>query len=323
VVARHAAKLPLLALLLWSGMAPAASEALLRPRVMVDGDSVTLGDLFDNAGERAGLVVMRAPAPGRRTSVNNDWLAHLALVNGISWRPRGLFEDAVIERAGVAVDNKQLMDALQDSLSRQGAPDDCLLEIDGGAPPLVVATTAKPQILVKDLYYDRDRQRFTGTVTVTDQAGEASPELARQPISGHLFATITVPVLNQSLGKGDIVKPRDLGWLRLRPELVRAATITDPDLVIGMTAKQSLRAGQPLTVTDLQKPLAVTRGALVTLLLNHGGMVLTAQGRADDQGALGDVIHVTNTHSNQIIQGTIIGTSQVRVTLDGTIAFAN
>jgi flagella basal body P-ring formation protein FlgA len=84
-----------------------------------------------------------------------------------------------------------------------------------------------------------------------------------------------------------------------------------------------LRANLPVPEGDLQRPLAVTRGAMVTLVLNYSGMALTAQGRSMDQGSLGDTIRVTNTHSNMTVEGVIDGTNRVRVSLTGPVALAN
>src|SRR5579871_6181691 len=78
----------------------AAAGVLLRAHVLVDGPMVTLGDLFDNAGERADVPVLRAPPPGQHITVDVDWLTHVALVNGLSWKPRDLFDEASIERVG-------------------------------------------------------------------------------------------------------------------------------------------------------------------------------------------------------------------------------
>jgi flagella basal body P-ring formation protein FlgA len=301
---------------------PAANaEALLRPRVVVEGATVTLGDLFDNIGQKSSLPVMRAPAPGQRLNVDNDWLAHVALINGITWHPRGLFEDAVIERAGVVIGRERILASLQSALIERGAPTEFLVETDDHTPQMVIPVGVAAQLEIRDLFYDRDAKRFTASVAVPDQS--SAHDAARIMISGRLVPTVAIPVLSRPINHGDMVNASDIAWIKLREADVRAAMVTDPGLMVGMTAKQNLRPNQPVSIADFQKPLAVTRGALVTMVLNHGGMALTAQGRSDDQGSLGDVIRVTNTHSNLTVEATIIGTNQVRVSLTGSVALAN
>jgi flagella basal body P-ring formation protein FlgA len=310
---------PVLALAVSLAAWPAAADALLRPRVIVEGGMVTLGDLFDNVGDKATRPVMRAPAPGQRVTVDSDFLQHVAVINGVSWHPRGLFEDAVIERSSVTISHDQIVGSLQEALAKHGAPAEFQVETDNRTQTILVPVGTLPRLLVRDLYYDRQSQRFTANLSVPQESGDA----ARVTISGRLTPTLQIPVLNRSVGRGETIAASDIAYVKLPEADLRAAVLKDPGLIVGMTARQMLRPNQPLSSNELQKPLSVTSGALVTMTLTHGAMTLTAQGRALDQGSLGDVIRVTNTHSNQTIEATIIGPNQVRVSLTGAIALAN
>jgi flagella basal body P-ring formation protein FlgA len=298
-----------------SAAAPAAAaSALLRSHVLVDGPMVTLGDLFDNAGERANVQVLRAPPPGQQITVDTDWLSHVALVNGVSWKPRDLFDEADIARTGQVIGRDQIIANLQAALASRGAPADFTIELESRAQQMVVATNAVADISVRDLFYDRAGKRFSATIAAGD---------SRLPVSGHLFTTVEVPVLNHAIARGETVSAEDITMTHLREDQLRPSQITDPGAIVGMAAKVALRANQPIANGDLQKPLAVARGAMVTLVLNYHGMALTAQGRAVDQGSLGDTVRVTNTHSNMTVEGVIDGTNRVRVSLTGPVALAN
>jgi len=310
----------LVALTFCLGAAPAAAEALLRPRVLVEGDSVTVGDLFDNVGDKASVAVLRAPPPGQRTTVDNDWLTHVAVINGISWHPRGLFEEAVIERAGVVVSHEQIEASLMDVLLQKGAAPDSLIETDLGGRQMMIPVGTMPIIVIRDLVYDHEGDRFGATITLSNSGSNDTRSML---VSGHLYPTVQMPVLSRPLGRGDQIASRDITWIKLRRDALRSTMIDDPDLIVGMSAKQPLRAGRPLSIGDLQKSLVVLRGATVTLLLNYRGMELIAQGRAVDQGAIGETVHVVNTHSNITIEGTVTGTNTVRVSLNGPLASAN
>ncbi len=52
---------------------------------------------------------------------------------------------------------------------------------------------------------------------------------------------------------------------------------------------------------------------MVTMTLETGQMQLTAQGRALDNGAAGDVVRIMNTSSNQVIEGVVQGLRTVSV----------
>lgn len=46
--------------------AAAADAPVLHSTATVEADVVRIGDIWENAGDKAGIVIARAPAPGRR-----------------------------------------------------------------------------------------------------------------------------------------------------------------------------------------------------------------------------------------------------------------
>jgi flagella basal body P-ring formation protein FlgA len=292
----------------------AAAGALLRGHVLVDGPMVTLGDLFDNAGERANVQVLRAPPPGTHITVDTDWLTHVALVNNLSWKPRDLFDEAVIERTGLTIGRDQISTALEAALAQRGAPEGSIVELESRTQQMVVATDQSAKLTVRDLFYDRAANRFSATLAAGD---------SKLMVAGRLYPTIEVPVLNHAVGRGETITAQDITMVKMREDSLRPTNLTDAGAIVGMAAKVALRANVPVAGADLQRPLAVSRGALVTLVLNFNGMALTAQGRAIDQGSLGDTVRVTNTHSNLTVEGVVDGTNRVRVSLTGPVALAN
>jgi flagella basal body P-ring formation protein FlgA len=73
-------------------------------------------------------------------------------------------------------------------------------------------------------------------------------------------------------------------------------------------------------MNDLQKPVAIARGSMVSVVLKTPAMLLTTQGRALDDGAIGDVIRVLNTRSNMTVQGTVSASGEVIVSPAGSLA---
>src|SRR5690606_41999790 len=80
----------------------AASAAELRPAITVSGATVTLGDLFDNAGSAADVVVGNAPAPGYRSEISVSRISLAARRNGIDWRNDAGITHLLVARAGSA-----------------------------------------------------------------------------------------------------------------------------------------------------------------------------------------------------------------------------
>ncbi|MEO1242614.1 MAG: flagellar basal body P-ring formation chaperone FlgA [Pseudomonadota bacterium] len=98
----------------------------------------------------------------------------------------------------------------------------------------------------------------------------------------------------------DIVSPNDIEAMR------RAVN------VIGMEAVRTFYEGQPLREDDLRKPTLVKRNAIVQMEFAQGAMTINAEGRALDQGGLGDRVRVMNLISKRVVVATVAGNDIVR-----------
>jgi flagella basal body P-ring formation protein FlgA len=297
----------------------AAGTALLRPNVVIDGDVVKLGDLFDNIGAKADTAIARAPAPGHRAVLDADWLQRVANNYRIDWQAQNAFEQAVVERSGVTIGHDQIEAQLVQALVAQGVAPDAQVELANRQTQVVVPVGADLQIGVRDLFYDSHVKRFSATVEVPANA----PNATRIRVSGRVFPTVDVPILAHPVARGDVIAGNDITWTRVREDSLRRDVVTDTAQLIGYTPRQGLRPGQMISTADLQKPIAVQRGALVTMVLRYGSMHLSAQGHAVEQGSVGDSIRVTNTHSNLTVEGKVEGPNMVSVSMTGGSPLAN
>ncbi len=75
--------------------------------------------------------------------------------------------------------------------------------------------------------------------------------------------------------------------------------------VIGQEARVVLYAGRPIRRGDVRTPAVVGRNALVALVYSQGGLEISAEGRALDRGAVGDLISVLNTSSRNRVMGRV------------------
>ncbi len=98
----------------------------------------------------------------------------------------------------------------------------------------------------------------------------------------------------------DIVSPNDIDAMS------RAVNI------IGMEAVRTFYQGQPLREDNLRKPTLVKRNTIVQMAFNQGAMTINAEGRALDQGGLGDRVRVMNLNSKRIVVATVSGTDSVK-----------
>lgn len=82
--------------------------------------------------------------------------------------------------------------------------------------------------------------------------------------------------------------------------------------VIGLQASRAIFRGEPLSRAQLKAPSLVTRNTLVTMEFTKGALVISAEGRALDEGALGDEVRVMNLASKRIVSAVVAAQNLVR-----------
>ncbi|MCB6177944.1 flagellar basal body P-ring formation protein FlgA [Rhodobacter sp. Har01] len=115
-----------------------------------------------------------------------------------------------------------------------------------------------------------------------------------------LVAARTLPA-GSVLGKGDI--------MLVDAEIPGALTDLEPAL--GQQTRIALYAGRPLHASDIAAPALVERNATITLVYRAGGLTITAEGRALDRAAEGEVARALNLSSKSTVSGLVAA--------DGTI----
>jgi flagella basal body P-ring formation protein FlgA len=294
----------------------AADAATLRNQVVVDGDVIRLGDLFENPGPRAQVAVANAPAPGRRMVFEVQWLAEVARYYQIGWRPQSRFERVVVERPGRIVTPREIVARLRDSLVEHGMRQDSLVELANRTQDIAVAIDAPETIEIRQLDYDQTAGRFTAVLLV----GAGHPSQQRSIVTGRVFPTVPVPVMRRAINPGDVIRAEDIEWGSAREDQLRADAVTSPQQIIGQTPRIRLRPGETIRQGDTQPVVLVNRDSTITIVLDTGSIRLTALGRALDNGSRGQIVRVTNLQSRQTIEGVVAGPDLVTVQLGGRLA---
>lgn len=306
-----------------AAFASVAHAAELRPAVTVAGANVTLGDLFDDAGGAATVVVASAPAPGLRSEISVSRISLAARRNGIEWRNESGLTHVAVARSGIAVPEEDVAAAIAAAVEAQSTalPSAATLQVDftNGMAGIQVAETDDLSLRVEQIAFNPRNGSFTAIIRAP--ATDMLTPLRR--ITGRAYPVMDVPVLARDMKPGDIVRHQDIDWVRLPSNRVSQNMVGSIEQLVGMSPRYPARAGEPLRLADMQPPLVVTKGAQVDVTLVSGALTLTARGRALQSGAIGDVVDVLNTRSNKTIQGIIEGPNQVRIDAPGAARAAN
>ncbi len=137
--------------------------------------------------------------------------------------------------------------------------------------------------------------------------------ISAQALSGKYEEQKAIPVLRESFNNGKIIMQQDLD-VRYVPEYkVPRGTITDANLIIGLTPARLISRDRPIREQELVKPTMIAKGTTVQMLFQTNSIDITTIGEALDDGAIGDFIRVRNNDSKNIVKAKIISNNQVMV----------
>lgn len=294
-----------------------ALEARLRPHIMLDGSTVLLSDIFQNAGKYADKVIAYAPQPGRKLVLEANWLYRVARIYGIAWRPNSRLDQAIIERRSVTIDTSIIEAAiLRSAADKFSATDNYEAELDNKTLQLHLPVDFPSTVHVRSFNHDSASGRFSAVVFAPDMR----PGAKRITVTGRLRRLVEVPVLSTRKSGTDVIRQSDIDWITFHSDQVGRNVILDADRLIGMSPKRPIQAQRPVRLAEVQPPVLVEKGSRVTISLNAPYLRLTASGRALEDGGIGETIRVQNTQSNKTIDAVVVATGRVEVSRGNTVA---
>ncbi|NDE91005.1 MAG: flagella basal body P-ring formation protein FlgA [Alphaproteobacteria bacterium] len=290
--------------------AATSGEVFLR-EVVLDKANITLGDLFPNVGDKAGMVVAAVPAPGQKTVYDVTALNQIAHSNDLEWKPQSTYERVVVSQASQSVTPSMIKELVAAELVKKAPSKDMDVVLDNQSLEVFRAKNEALSYHLTELKYDPLKSRFE-TNLVVDKAGSTDADVVK--VTGRAILTVQVAMLTHSVAPGDIISERDIEWTRVPVDKAGVDAVTQGSRIANSESRRSLNAGAVLRMQDLRGARLVTKGTLITISVETANMTLNAQGRAMSDGALGDTVQVINTQSNRAIDAVVVGSGKVSVT---------
>ena len=110
-----------------------------------------------------------------------------------------------------------------------------------------------------------------------------------------------------------LLQPGDLKKLRLETGRLPNGFLLDSSKALGQQLQRPLRSGEVLMDSMLLQPIAMHRGAAVTIQVRQGDMIVSAAGEALQDGSVGQRIRVQNLVSKRIVTAKVIDEATVEV----------
>lgn len=291
--------------------AHAETRPVLRSEVSTLSDIVTVGDFYSSAGEFADVPLFRSPDLGTSGDVSAEVVATRARAAGLIMAGTDGLSHVVVHRRAEVYDLVRLKHMAAQALSEKDAglsPDNLDITFYHTPPTIQADPSAAMPVSVERVLWSRNDGRFTLSLEIEGAKGRSSLNL-----TGYAREMIEVAALAQPMSRGAILRKGAITTVRMARQKVPANALMSADEVLGLAARNNLRASAPLTREDFERPILIARGDKVTLSFQLPGMKLTTRGQAITDGAEGDIIDIMNLQSRRIVPAEVTGRGQVRV----------
>lgn len=295
----------------FSGAAFGEVEPVLKEQVVVYGDVVKLGDIFDDAGEYKSIAVFQSPDYGEDGIVSASRVQAAAAKHGLIWTNPGSVDKLVIRRPSRKITLDEIKTALKPVIAdRSGVPDseNVTITFSTGTKDLHIDSRNTSPLVVMDLWYNQQGRSFRAVIGTEESTGN----VPRGTLVGRADETSFIVVPSRVLVPGKEIGDEDLKQVRVPVDRIRTGAIRDMSSAVGKTPKYRMAANQLLRRQDLEIPKIIKVNDPVDIHYKIPGMFLRAKGRALGAGARGDVIQVLNIQSRRKIDAIVVSPGVVK-----------
>ncbi|MBI1954537.1 MAG: flagellar basal body P-ring formation protein FlgA [Proteobacteria bacterium] len=150
------------------------------------------------------------------------------------------------------------------------------------------------QVSLQQLSFSQDHKRFQGHLILKGSVVK---------FSGRIQFLMEVPVLNRPIFPEQEINESDIIWQKIPTEKLLTSHITTTQELVGKTPKfRVLQPGQLIQRSDVQLPIIIKRGSLVTITYRSGPMVITCRAEAKSDAAKGQLIRLQRENSKRVIE---------------------
>jgi flagella basal body P-ring formation protein FlgA len=171
---------------------------------------------------------------------------------------------------------------------------------------IVMQDTLVPEAeFISDFWLDEHSGRFIANVVQDDG------KIWR--VNGFAILIMPIPVMTRKMLPNEIITANDVAILDLPALRVSAFTIARAEDLVGMQVRRVLARGKPVLRQSIAPPIVVTRGERVTIRLRTGALILATNGKALEDGFLGQNVRVINLESKKTILAAAQGNGIVEI----------
>lgn len=280
-----------------------AERILLRHIARIEGFSAP-------ERERIGAIyIAYAPQPGESLQIPGERVRSLIASYSPDIRVEGP-ETVRVTRGHALISKEQLRDMFVAAVIRQTGLSSERVKVPAISPDEDIRIPdGDSRVNLEFSPGETFRRRATARLTIT---------VNRRPwkslfITGNIELYGPAVKVSRAIKRGERIEAGDLIVEDVNLAQQPDSLITNPRDVLGMEALTALKAGQVLTETQVQAPVLVNRGDMVTLVVRMPNMTVTARGVAQQAGRRKQAIKVLNIASNKVVYGQVLSAREVQI----------
>jgi flagellar basal body P-ring formation protein FlgA len=297
----------------------ADSSVKLNGAVKITSSVVRLGDLFAGVPQGIDRDIAQAPPACKPAVYDEDVLKKLAKTYRLDWEEPNAANRATVSSPCTRISADMIRTAVVAKMKTDSGAKKFSFDVvfDKRGLEVNLPVDDAPDFRLENFTFDSATKLFRTDLTASTPRGSYI-----LPITGHVSVKRSVPILARRLESGTVIGTNDLDWMEIPEERISADIVTEPSQLIGRELRRDSPEGEVLRSRDIMPPRLVQRGSLVTMKIETPYILVTAQGKAQQDGAEGETIRVMNTQSNRVVEGVVIAPGVVEIRTARKVALA-
>ena len=120
-------------------------------------------------------------------------------------------------------------------------------------------------------------------------------------------------VAARNIPAGTYLTDADLEVREVRLDNLRRGALTHADDAVGKKARRGIRTGEEITRGALEVDPDIEANAIINLVITGEGFIISARGKALEDGFKGDLVRVITLGNRKVLEGVIIDSKTVEI----------
>lgn len=286
-----------------------AAQQLTATQIIINENVVRLGDIFKVDSIFANEQLFQAPPLGRKGVLTENMLYEIAVKYNIDWKNINNVKKVTITRKSRTISADEVKRFLVEYASENQhiivTDGQTRVQLNRPLKNITIAANEYNNFVITNFVYRPYSDQFSAEFRYVKDG-----KYVRQILGGKIEHLVQVPVFTSNMRRDQIVSANHIKFIQINQRKLADNIILDTADLIGKTAKNTIRAQQPISNFALKFPDLVKKNTIINLKFKLGRLQLNIKARALTTGAKNAIIRVMNLESGKQIDAVVIGEDQ-------------